>query len=161
MSSSKSAPASTWASSRKGVAPCASISRAICLATHVSRPQWLTKTNRFVGFEDSSATPSIVPTAISIAFRPVGSGCLNVWAIPAYQPPLTLPNGRGSGLGTAITCPSPASFQFRHVFPDAPITPRGEPRWHRALPRGPPAPTRRAPPPAGRAPPSPRTWTDR
>jgi len=55
MSSSKSAPASTCASSKNGVAPRASISLAICFATHVSRPQWLTKTNRFVVLEDSSA----------------------------------------------------------------------------------------------------------
>lgn len=67
MSSSKSAPASTWPSSKKGVAPRASISRAICFATQVSGPLWLTKTNRSFVFEDSSATPSIVPVGRRLA----------------------------------------------------------------------------------------------
>ena len=45
MSSSKSAPASTWASSKNGTGPQASISRAICFATHVSALLWLMKTS--------------------------------------------------------------------------------------------------------------------
>ena len=60
MSSSKSAPASTSASSKNGVAPQASISRATCLATHVSALLWLMNTNLLFLLAASSTDTTIL-----------------------------------------------------------------------------------------------------
>ena len=60
MSSSKSAPMSISASSRNGVAPHSLIARAICCATHVSVPLWLTKTSHCL----------LVPRSFHAASRP-------------------------------------------------------------------------------------------
>lgn len=83
MSSSKSAPASTWASSRNACAPHASISRAIWRATHVSWPLWLTNTSRRSGR----------PSGLTVRFysrQRRGSGAA---AQGAHRPPSAAMNG--------------------------------------------------------------------